>query len=408
MKIERLAPWIGMLVAGSCALPELTIDENLGATAGEAGEGPGGGGTNPSGGKAGTAGSQTGGRTTGGSNSGGKAGGTSSGNGGMDDTGGSSMGGTESSGGTGGTMGSGGSATGGEAGSDAMGGTGGSMGGTGGSGGSDAMGGTAGSNGGSGDTGGSAGSGGNAGSSMAGAAGGMGVTVAAIAGALDGRLIQIPCSGTTTTDDCPTASVLVDGNATTCSNSQLEAIIDHPIGGEDGVTYDLTLHFYGVVSPKVYGSQVTREAQNTRPANLDTGAEPAPWASADPGATFQQSTYDAFEFHVYDDQGTEIRAYLVNSDTVESRLTYVLNFERTISVIGGGMVRFRYFDTNCRIMKNCKAGPYPCADKARIVDVAGASPAPLQFTQPGMGNTDDNGGLWLLIDATAVSEPSGA
>ena len=103
----------------------------------------------------------------------------------------------------------------------------------------------------------------------------------------------------------------------------------------------------------------------------------------------------------------EVRGYFLNADTGADHYTILINYEKTIKVIGGGEVRLRVYDNNCRMIKNC--GPanagYPCADKARTVDVAAASPAPpaAQLTQPGLGQTPDHSGQWWLIDVTKVA-----
>jgi hypothetical protein len=226
-------------------------------------------------------------------------------------------------------------------------------------------------------------------------------TQAEVVGALDGRLIQIPCGASSTSDDCTSAGVVVAGVTTPCAGGSLTAVVNHPIGGASGKPYQVTIHFYGIVGPKNYGSNVTREAGNTRPSNLATGATPVPWASAAPGTPIPTSNYDTYEIHVLDQNGMEQAMYFVNSDTTEGRWSYVLDFTKTITVIGGGTVRVRVFDSNCRIIKNCTTGPYPCAAKARTVDTSVANPQPA-LTQPGLGMPDDDSGQWLLFDVTGV------
>jgi hypothetical protein len=226
-------------------------------------------------------------------------------------------------------------------------------------------------------------------------------TPAEIVGALDGRLVQLPCSDSISTDDCTSSGVVVAGVTTPCTGGSVTAVVNHPIGGTPGAQYQATIHFYGIVEPKVYGSNVTREAGPTRPSDLATGASPAPWATAAPGASFVASDYGTYEIHVLDQNNTEQAQYFLNSDTQEGHWTYVLDFTKTITVIGGGTVRLRVYDRNCRIIKNCTTGPYPCAAKARSVDISAANPQPA-FTQPGLGRPDDHSGQWLMLDVTAV------
>ena len=44
------------------------------------------------------------------------------------------------------------------------------------------------------------------------------------------------------------------------------------------------------------------------------------------------------------------------------------------------------------------SGGYPCAAKARTIDISGADPAPSSLDQPALGVSVDHGGEWLLID----------
>jgi hypothetical protein len=222
-----------------------------------------------------------------------------------------------------------------------------------------------------------------------------------IVGALDGLLVQFPCLDTPLTDDC-TASAVINGTALACSGGVMNAVINHPIGGTPGVVYQVTMHFYGIVDPRNYGPNVTRESGGTRPSNLNTGATPVPWASAAAGVAYTASNYNTYEIHVLDQNGLEQAQYFLNSDTQEGHWTYVINYVKTIPVIGGGTVRVRVYDSNCRIIKNCTSGPYPCASRARTVDVSAANPAPVGLTQPGLGQTADHAGQWLLIDVTGV------
>lgn len=225
-------------------------------------------------------------------------------------------------------------------------------------------------------------------------------TPADLVGALDGRLIQLPCTETPNSDDCA-AKAVVDGVSTLCTQLGLDLVLNHPIAGTPGVEYPVTIHFYGIVEPRNYGPNVVRESGMTRPANLNGGATPAPWATAAPGATYTATSYSSYELQVLDQDMIVKARYFVNSDTQEGHYSYVLNFSRPIKVIGGGVVRLKYHDDNCRIMKNCSGGGTPCATKARSVDVSEAIPEPM-LSQPGLGNTAEHAGQWLLLDVTAV------
>lgn len=229
-----------------------------------------------------------------------------------------------------------------------------------------------------------------------------------IVGDLDGRLVMMPCGDTPTTDDCNGGGAYHDGERQNCQNNMLDVVLEHEIGGTPGLEYLATLHIYGIVEPKNYGNGVTREAGNGRP-DLE-GGEPLPWAVAPPDHAYPGSNYNSYELRVRDENGAEVAAYYMNSDTQEGHYTMLLDFERTIPIVGGGTVVFRMFDANCRQMKNCGTqGGYPCATKARAIDVADVDPPVLEaeppdgLLQPSLGVSNDHAGQWVLIDVTAVA-----
>lgn len=332
---------------------------------------------------------------------------------GVTSDGGNLGGSTNTSGsGTGGATGAGGSlGDGGTAGASASGGTAGEQGSGGvaaaGGGGTDSgagSGGTGDDSGGSGGTGGGASSGGTGGDD--GGGGGTGgireLTPEGIVG-LDGRLITVPCCGQPTTDDCDSCGPYVDGVANPCLGGQSDLSVDHPVGGTQGAVYAVTLHFYGIMEPKNYGDEVERDAAPDAPDR--DGADPTPWAVGSPGMSVPGSNFNTYEIHVLDQNREEVGVYFLNADTDEGHFTYVIDYERTIEVVGGGVVRLRSFDANCRIMKNCgSSGGYPCAQRARVLDVSGADPAPSEeeLDQPGLLKGDDHGGQWWLIDVLGV------
>jgi hypothetical protein len=234
-------------------------------------------------------------------------------------------------------------------------------------------------------------------------------TPATLAPGLDGHLITTPCRDMPMTDDCDSGgwkSTAVDNFAAhACQNARLEALINFPVAGVPGTAYDVTMHFYGVMEPRQYAN-VMREAMG-RPSL--TGGTPTSWAEAPAGTTITgagDQNYNTYEIHVYDQNDMEVRAYFINADSATGHYTMVVNYEKTIKVIGGGEVRLRVFDANCRMIKNCGAeGQWPCASKARSVNVAAASPAPTmaQLSQPGLGLAPEHSGQWWLIDVTNVA-----
>ena len=121
------------------------------------------------------------------------------------------------------------------------------------------------------------------------------------------------------------------------------------------------------------------------------------------------SDYNTNEIHVYEGT-TERAAYYLNADTQEGHYTYVLNYAKQITVYGGGTVRVRNYDRNCRMIKNCgSVDSYPCASKAnaRVITIPAtvmpAVPAGA-LMQPNLSSSRsaDNSGQWLLIDVESV------
>jgi hypothetical protein len=246
--------------------------------------------------------------------------------------------------------------------------------------------------------------------SGAGGAGGTGIRIVDIVGSLDGRLIQYPCSAQTTSDTCPVANYWVGGVMGPCRFGEM--VLTHTIGGTPGATYLVTMHFYGIMEPKNFGANVQRDGGTTRPENLDSGARPSPWAVPQGSFDSTATSFSSYEIHVFRTYNQEVGVYFLNSDTEESNTTYVIDYEKTIPVIGGGFVELRRGDTDCVQQKNCGAtSGFPCASRARSVDVSAVSPQPPPpatasqggFWQPGLGFPTDDAGQWWLIDVTAVT-----
>jgi hypothetical protein len=239
---------------------------------------------------------------------------------------------------------------------------------------------------------------------------GGGGAIADLVGDLDGRLMQFPCAETSTLDDCNGLGYVVDGIVTPCVAGRSEMVLDHPIAGTPGARYLATMHFYGLMESKVLGSGVTREAAPARP-NLN-GGDPLPWATAPAGTVFTASTHSAYEIRVHDESGQEIAQYYLNADDREGHWTLLIDYEKTIEVVGGGFVRLRRDDRNCRLIKNCGTTfSFPCDVKARTLDLSAADPPPPPpgsfesggFNQPGLNHDANNGGQWWMIDVTAVT-----
>jgi hypothetical protein len=277
------------------------------------------------------------------------------------------------------------------------------------SGGKAGAGGAAGTGGVAGGAGGVAGTGGSAGT------GGGGAPPAAVTiDGLDGMLIVTPCDSAQTTDDCAGGGWIYKGETRDCVNARLDTdaagatLLDFPVSGVPGQAYIATMHFYGVMEPKIYGNDATREAGAERPNVGANPSVPDPYATADGGSGYPESTYNTYEIHVINDQGAEVARHYINSDLQEGHFTFGISYERPIEVIGGGKIHVRIFDLNCRMIKNCGTGGYPCNTKARTIDISAADPQPAAGTlmQPGLGLDSNNAGQWWLIDVkTIVPKP---
>ncbi len=241
----------------------------------------------------------------------------------------------------------------------------------------------------------------------------------------DGRLTETPCARSNS-NDCTGGGWRVNGGSLTGCDPQnrLDANQTIQVGGVMNQNYTVTLRFYGIVEPKNYGGNVTR--QNTaRPTNNNDmtctgngndrvcGASPPPFAyRTGTGATacqqpscYDGSDYNSYEIHVRNPAGQEVCSYFLNADTQQGHWTYSLNYARTINVIGGGSIRIRSFDQNCRMIKNCttNTSATDCTPYARTVNVSAAMPQPTTLQQPALGVDTANGGQWFLIDVVAMS-----
>jgi hypothetical protein len=103
--------------------------------------------------------------------------------------------------------------------------------------------------------------------------------------------------------------------------------------------------------------------------------------------------------------GQEVCSYFLNSDTQQGHWTFSIDYSRTINVIGGGSIRIRSYDSNCRMIKNCanNSTTIDCSSDARSINISAAMPQPTNLQQPGLGLTGKDAGQWFLIDVTNVA-----
>jgi len=253
-------------------------------------------------------------------------------------------------------------------------------------------------------------------------------------GSLDGRLVVMPCgeANSSGTDCNNGGGYYSTAGATTAPRTACNAAgkfdMSHvfPVGGEVGKTYTVTIHVYGIAEPKNYGTNgVMRDAGTGRPGNQDTGANPTSWATAPAGHTFNVDDYNQYEIRTcknrtcaYGSATDETAVYYLNADTMQGHWTYVMNYTKQIKVTGGGAVRVRNYDDNCRMIKNC--GPNGTAanqcqtfsNNRKITFPTTVMPVP-NGTQPApnggllqpalVAERDANSaGQWVLIDVVSV------
>jgi hypothetical protein len=352
----------------------------VGGTTGQAGDGAGGSGNGGSGGSsaAGSGGSSVAGSIGSGGAAGDGAGGTSAGNAG-------SGGSTTARGGAGGSVGSGGTA--------------GSSAGRGGTGGSAGSGGTAGSSAGRGGTGGSAGSGGTAGSGA--------LTVASIVPDLVGFYWEGTCVGNTDPGgrNCP----MFDKGATcpTGATYDLQGVIRDKVfnvGGTPGQKYTVNIEVRGVIGGRCY----TGGTRASTAAASDTGYNNWWYVG---GAQYNNSWWNTYELHVTPATGDKDVYFLNAADNAggsycEKEATYLVKYNASFKVVGGGQMKWTIHDSNCKAQQNCgptASSTAPCAP--RNVDLSGQSPQPpASFMQPPRTVLSTTYyPQWLWITATSVT-----
>jgi hypothetical protein len=232
----------------------------------------------------------------------------------------------------------------------------------------------------------------------------------------DGTLFSVACSDTSSADDCISSDgwVLNGAAPVACvpggfnGGLKLEAKKPWAVAGEVGKTYDVDMHFYGILEPYAYsGASLVRDAGNA--AADREGEAPLPYATvSDPNEGYRNTAdakFNTYELHVKDHRGVTKMIHLLNSDSSVGHYTLRISYARTIPVYGGGTIEFVMLDNDCRQIKNCgpSAVDTGCAPHARVVDISVATPQPNPpLVQPGLGQQVDQSGQWLLLDITAV------
>jgi hypothetical protein len=212
------------------------------------------------------------------------------------------------------------------------------------------------------------------------------LTPAQIGGELEGFLHLAPCESQDFGHDC-TLPGCQGGSKTLERTLQL--------GGEPGTVYDVTIHVYGIVEPRSYQGGVRRAGPNFDVNGRDMWHEGGT-IPANPG------TYNSYEFHVEPPVPGAPNVYYLNSRTGgDQQIVIRIDYEATFPVQGGGTIRFRSFDLNCRQITNCATNECgPLTPKPLTLEaVATADPPPAAtFTQPFQTGANIGRGQWVYVD----------
>jgi hypothetical protein len=213
---------------------------------------------------------------------------------------------------------------------------------------------------------------------------------------LDGFLFEAPCSDAGTNYDCANSE---------CSGNERTDEIDFPIGGDSGTTYAIELRVRGVVEARNY-TGCSRDAGDAMDSSEQGGDF---WCSGgSPGAV---SDYNEYTLTIMSGQvDGQPTFFALNARNGSSHLheSWALNYVKTVQVQGGGSIRFRQYDSNCRQIKNCgpgDGGASNCTPVARVLDISQNDPQPsASFMQPYLGGAPSGGyGQFILIDVLGVA-----
>jgi hypothetical protein len=235
------------------------------------------------------------------------------------------------------------------------------------------------------------------GSSPGGTGGGGALTPESVVPGLDGYIQTNPCGANDFTQyDCVNSGCT--GNAKTVQR-------DFTVTGSASTVYELTIRVRGVIEAKNYTGGTRRAG---------TGAMDAAVQGGDflyTGGSAPNSTYNEYSLRVQTGAVSGQPSYYglnARNGTNEAHESWALNYTMTLRVQGGGSIRYRLYDSNCRQITNCGAdtGSGNCGTDQRILTFAGADPMPMtaMLNQPYLGTATANGpGQWIFLDVTSVT-----
>jgi hypothetical protein len=147
---------------------------------------------------------------------------------------------------------------------------------------------------------------------------------------IDRQRWEVPCGGTF--PDGQICATLPPG-ATTCPASG-SALVDRLVtfGGADGVPYDVTLRFRGLVEPKSY------LAGSSAGDHYYVGGMPGP------------SGFNVYALTV----SSPPQVVYLNADELETHRVFPLDHTKTLRIAGRATVRLQASDPNCGEVRNCR------------------------------------------------------
>jgi len=172
------------------------------------------------------------------------------------------------------------------------------------------------------------------------------------------------------------------------------------VAGTPGTKYMINFHVRGVTGGKFYTGGTLRATTYTDgPAGNDGWYE---------GGTPTDSKWNTYEIHVDPAVPGAKNVYYMNAFPTASGYdgrheTFVMKFNASFPVLGGGKITFVIHDSNCLGQQNCGQNLDSTCTAPRSVDLNGMSPA-ATFAQPVVNNVA--GGTWhpqwLYFDILSV------
>ena len=236
------------------------------------------------------------------------------------------------------------------------------------------------------------------------AAGGSGsMPVDAVIPGLNGYYWEGTCAGSISVEghNCP-----MSDSSSSCPTNGINREKTLAVKGVTGQLYTVNIEVRGVIGTRCY----TGGTRASTAALSETGNNNW-WYT---GGTYANPTgwWNSYELHVSPSTGDASGdVYYFNGSGVsggsdcEREATYLVKYNATFKVKGGGTLTFKVHDQNCKGQQNCGQNPdgnSACAP--RTVDLSGMSASPpANFTQPPANGTYKP--QWMLIGVTSITSP---